>query len=56
LFSREVDLTHIGFLWDRRADPLVYQPILKLLRKRRTLFKYHTDKKEKKIFLIYKEI
>jgi hypothetical protein len=47
LFSREVDLTHIGFLWDRRADLLVYQPILRLLRKRETLFKCHTDKKIK---------
>jgi|688.fasta_scaffold471710_1 hypothetical protein len=30
---REVDLTHIGFLWGKNANRLVYQPILQMLRK-----------------------
>jgi len=29
--TREVDLTHIGFLWGKNANKLVYQPILTML-------------------------
>ena len=41
--TRDVDLTHIGFIWGKNAVRLVYEPILDILSERQPEVKSSLD-------------